>query len=193
MGAQRQGRGHGCDSHPRRAAAARPPPVCRHSGSDRDGHADDRRRRDARRRDRSRGCIPTHMEALTAKLLEMGVRVEEQDDAIRVRSHRRPPRGDVQNAGLPRLPDRFAAAHERAALPPRRAHRPWRRTFSNPASATCRRDATAWARGCAIYEQIAVIEGVPQLHGAAVDATDLRAGAALVIAGLMARGHDRNL
>ena len=29
---------------------------------------------------------------------------------------RRPPRGDVQNAGLPRLPDRFAAAHERAAL-----------------------------------------------------------------------------
>ena len=33
---------------------------------------------------------------------------------------RRPPRGDVQNAGLPRLPDRFAAAHERAAL-----HRDW--------------------------------------------------------------------
>ena len=39
-----------------------------------------------------------------------------------------------------------------------------------------------------IYEQTAVIEGVPQLHGAAVEATDLRAGAALVIAGLMARG-----
>ena len=32
------------------------------------------------------GCIPTHMEALTAKLLEMGARVEERDDAIRVRS-----------------------------------------------------------------------------------------------------------
>ena len=39
-----------------------------------------------------------------------------------------------------------------------------------------------------IYEQTAVIEGVPQLHGAAVEATDLRAGAALVIAGLMAQG-----
>ena len=33
-----------------------------------------------------RGCIPTHMEALTAKLLEMGVIVNEMDDAIRVRS-----------------------------------------------------------------------------------------------------------
>ena len=31
------------------------------------------------------GCIPTHMEALTAKLLEMGVRVSDSDDAIRVR------------------------------------------------------------------------------------------------------------
>ena len=32
------------------------------------------------------GCIPTHMEALTAKLLEMGARVDERDDSIRVRS-----------------------------------------------------------------------------------------------------------
>ena len=39
-----------------------------------------------------------------------------------------------------------------------------------------------------VYEQTAVIEGVPQLHGAAVEATDLRAGAALVVAGLMAQG-----
>ena len=31
------------------------------------------------------GCIPTHMEALTAKLLEMGVRVTDSDDSIRVR------------------------------------------------------------------------------------------------------------
>jgi hypothetical protein len=34
-----------------------------------------------------RGCIPTHMEALTAKLLEMGVRVIEEDDSIRVISN----------------------------------------------------------------------------------------------------------
>ena len=33
-----------------------------------------------------RGCIPQHMEALTAKLLEMGVKVSDSDDAIRVRT-----------------------------------------------------------------------------------------------------------
>ena len=39
-----------------------------------------------------------------------------------------------------------------------------------------------------IYGQTAVIEGVPLLRGAAIKATDLRAGAALVVAGLMAQG-----
>ena len=39
-----------------------------------------------------------------------------------------------------------------------------------------------------LFEQTAIIEGVSQLHGAAVQASDLRAGAALVVAGLMAQG-----
>ena len=39
-----------------------------------------------------------------------------------------------------------------------------------------------------IMEQTALIEGVPELYGAPVTVTDLRAGAALVVAGLMATG-----
>ena len=39
-----------------------------------------------------------------------------------------------------------------------------------------------------VAERMALIEGVPQLYGAPVTATDLRAGAALIIAGLMAKG-----
>ena len=39
-----------------------------------------------------------------------------------------------------------------------------------------------------IVDDTAMIEGVPELYGAPVTATDLRAGAALVIAGLMAKG-----
>lgn len=39
-----------------------------------------------------------------------------------------------------------------------------------------------------INDRIAIIEGVPHLTGCAVTASDLRAGAALVIAGLMAEG-----
>ena len=40
-----------------------------------------------------------------------------------------------------------------------------------------------------IYDRTAIVEGVSQLHGAAVEASDLRAGAALVVAGLMAQGN----
>ena len=39
-----------------------------------------------------------------------------------------------------------------------------------------------------VVERMAIIEGVPQLYGAPVTTTDLRAGAALVVAGLMAKG-----
>lgn len=44
-----------------------------------------------------------------------------------------------------------------------------------------------------INDRIAIIEGVPHLTGCAVTASDLRAGAALVIAGLMAEGVIRHL
>ena len=39
-----------------------------------------------------------------------------------------------------------------------------------------------------VVDRVAMIEGVPQLYGAPVTTTDLRAGAALIVAGLMARG-----
>ena len=61
-----QGRGHGRDPHSRRQASARHELHSR-SGSDRDGHADDRRGGYRRRRRPSRGAIPTHMEALSRK------------------------------------------------------------------------------------------------------------------------------
>jgi len=59
---------------------------------------------------------------------------------------------------------------------------------SGGAMRACRNAVERMGARVRIYEQTAVIEGVPQLHGAAVEATDLRAGAALVIAGLMAQG-----
>ena len=57
-----------------------------HSRSDRDGNVDDRRRGHLWRRGHHR-AIPAHMEALSAKLLEMGVCVESEDDWIHVRSN----------------------------------------------------------------------------------------------------------
>ena len=60
-----------------------------------------------------RGIIPKHMDCITAKLQEMGVQVEEQDDTLLVQAspHQR------QDAALSRLSDRYAATDHRCPLP----------------------------------------------------------------------------
>ena len=71
---------------------------------------------------RVRGIIPKHMDCITAKLQEMGVEVEEQDDDLIVRRS-----GELRHANvktLPRLPDGYAAAdHHRAHAGERHQHR----------------------------------------------------------------------
>ena len=67
-----------------------------------------------------RNVIPKHLECITAKLLEMGVDVEERDDAVLVRRHGKLTRTNVNDPALPRLPHR----HRSPRLPPSSA---WRR------------------------------------------------------------------
>jgi len=132
------------------------------------------------------GCIPTHMEALTAKLLEMGARVYERDDSIRV----------------------FSVGGHRAVTFKTQVYPGFPTDLQQPMSALlCTATGTStivenifesrfrhlmemerMGARVRIFDRTAVIEGVPQLHGAAVEASDLRAGAALVVAGLMAQG-----
>ena len=86
LGLPRQGRGHGMPSASaawRRCSAAVPTPPFRIRLKPARGRSPPPRRM---ANATICGCIPTHMEALTAKLLEMGARVEERDDEIRVRS-----------------------------------------------------------------------------------------------------------
>lgn len=132
------------------------------------------------------GCIPTHMEALTAKLLEMGVKVSDSDDAIRVRtlgSHRAV---NIKTQVYPGFPTDLqqpmscllTTAHgtsiiQETIFEQRLKHLDELRRMG------------AHVR---VADRMAIIEGVPQLYGAPVTATDLRAGAALVVAGLMAQG-----
>ncbi len=133
-----------------------------------------------------RGCIPTHMEALTAKLLEMGVRVTDSDDAIRVctvRGHRGVNIRTQEYPGFPTdLQQPMSALLTRATgdsiimetiFESRLKHLDEMRRMGAKVN---------------IMGQTAIIEGVPELFGAPLTATDLRAGAALVVAGLMARG-----
>ena len=132
------------------------------------------------------GCIPTHMEVLTAKLLEMGAKVYERDDSIRVKSigaHRAVSFKTQVYPGFPTdLQQPMSALLCTATGTSTIVENIFESRFRHLA------EMERMGARVRIYEQSAVIEGVPQLHGAAVEATDLRAGAALVVAGLMAQG-----
>ncbi|NLD52272.1 MAG: UDP-N-acetylglucosamine 1-carboxyvinyltransferase [Clostridiales bacterium] len=132
------------------------------------------------------GTIPTHMEALTAKLLEMGVSVTSQDDVINVRIKRghRPIRLSTQEyPGFPTdLQQPMSALLTRAGGHSEVNENIFDNRFKH-LDEMRRMGAKVIISGRTAY-----IEGVPQLRGAPVTATDLRGGAALVIAGLMASG-----
>lgn len=132
------------------------------------------------------GCIPTHMEALTAKLLEMGARVTECDDSIRVRSigaHRGVTFKTQVYPGFPTdLQQPMSALLCTATGTSTVVENIFESRFRHLM------EMERMGARVRLFEQTAVIEGVPLLHGAAVEASDLRAGAALVIAGLMAQG-----
>ncbi len=132
------------------------------------------------------GCIPTHMEALTAKLLEMGARVDERDDAIRVRSmgaHRGVTFKTQVYPGFPTdLQQPMSALLCTATGSSTVVENIFESRFRHLA------EMERMGANVRVFERTAVIQGVPRLHGAAVEASDLRAGAALVVAGLMAQG-----
>ena len=132
------------------------------------------------------GCIPTHMEALTAKLLEMGVRVSDNDDSIRVRclgGHRAV---NIKTQVYPGFPTDLQQPMS-ALLTTARGTSIIQETIFEQRFKHLDEIRRMGAR-VRVAERMALIEGVPQLYGAPVTATDLRAGAALIIAGLMATG-----
>ena len=133
-----------------------------------------------------RGCIPTHMEALTAKLLEMGVSVSDMDDAIRVRTVRGHRAVNIKTQEYPGFPtdlqQPMSALLTRAAGDSVVIETIFEARFKHLI------EMQRMGARVRILDQTAIIEGVGELYGAPVTATDLRAGAALVIAGLMAKG-----
>jgi len=132
------------------------------------------------------GTIPTHMEALSAKLLEMGVHVTSEDDIIHVRSNRNFRSVNVKTQGYPGFPTDLQ--QPLAAL----------LTVANGTSIVTETvfesrfryldELRKMGASSRVIENTAIITGVDRLVGARVNATDLRAGAALVIAALMAEG-----
>jgi len=130
--------------------------------------------------------IPQHLESLLAKLREMGVTIEEQDDQLLVVA-RKPLTGvDIKTLVYPGFPTDL--------------QQPFTSLLTKATSMGVVTDTVYSARlkhidelrrmnaSIKVESGSAIVSGPSQLEGARVKASDLRAGAALVIAGLMANG-----
>ena len=130
--------------------------------------------------------IPKHLECITAKLLEMGVDVDERDDAVLVRRTGRLTRTNVKTLPYPGFPTdmqpQIAAVLCLAEGTSVLTEGVWDNRYRY-VDEFRRMGAQIQVDG-----KIAVIEGVESLTGAKIQACDLRAGAAMVIAGLAAQG-----
>ena len=133
-----------------------------------------------------RNVTPKHLESITAKLEEMGVTVEEYDDAVYVKANGRLKHCNVTTMPHPGFPTdmqpQFGALLAIADGTSIINEGVWDNRFWY-AEELRRMGAQVQVDG-----KIAVFQGIPQLNAAPVKALDLRAGAAMVIAALSAKG-----
>ena len=132
------------------------------------------------------GAIPSHMESLSAKLLEMGVSVYCEDDLIRVRSGGSFRSVNVKTQGYPGFPTDLQQPLSTLLTVARGTSIVTETIFES--RFRFMDELRRMGASIRVIETTAIITGVDQLVGARVSATDLRAGAAMVVAGLMANG-----
>lgn len=131
--------------------------------------------------------IPKHLEALTAKLVEIGCIVEEFDDAIRVVGKQNLRPTNIKTLPYPGFPTDMQPQMAVVLARAKGTSVITESIFENRFKYV---DELARMGGNIKVEgNVAIIDGVERLTGASVSAPDLRAGAALVIAGLVAEGY----
>lgn len=134
-----------------------------------------------------KNCIPEHLDCLTAKIIEMGANVEIDGDSVHVWATQRPNKANIITMPYPGFPtdlqpqmgvclslaDGISIINEGI----------WESRFQYTAELN--------KMGAQITDQgkSAIFEGVKELYGAPIKATDLRAGAALIIAAIAAKGE----
>jgi len=133
-----------------------------------------------------KNIIPKHLESLTAKLLEMGAEVNVFEDSIEVRCKERLRASSIKTMPYPGFPTDL---------------QPQMTVLLSLCSGTSIVTEGVWENryqyvdelkkmgaNIKVEGRVAVVEGVESLQGAEVVAVDLRAGAALIVAGLAAKG-----
>ena len=134
-----------------------------------------------------KNVIPKHLESISAKLIEMGVVVEENDDSIRVTVDK-PLKGvNIKTTPYPGFPtDIQQPMSSLLSIVPGRSlitESIWENRHKHID------ELKKMGANIKVEGRVAIIDGVDRLTGAVVKATDLRAGAAMVIAGLVAEGE----
>ena len=134
-----------------------------------------------------KNIIPKHMDCITAKLVEMGVEVEEHEDTLLVRRNAPLQKANVKTLPYPGFPTDMQpqiavvlSLAQGTSLVTEGVYGANRFKYMD--------ELRRMGGQVQVDGRVAVIEGVEYLTGAPVQACDLRAGAALVIAGLAARG-----
>lgn len=133
-----------------------------------------------------RNCIPEHLDSLTSKILEVGGNVETYEDTIRVWYTKKPSKTVIKTLPYPGFPTDLqpqmgivlATANGTSII----NESIWDSRFQYTA------ELNKMGANINVQGKSAIFEGVDKLYGAPVFATDLRAGAALVIAGIAANG-----
>jgi UDP-N-acetylglucosamine 1-carboxyvinyltransferase len=131
--------------------------------------------------------IPTHLEAISAKMKEMGIEIHEYEDSIRIKCDKKPKAVNIKTLPYPGFPTDIQQPMS---------------VLLSMAEGTSIVSESIWegrfkyvdelkrmGAKVKVEDRIAVIEGIEKLLGTSVYATDLRAGAAMVVAGLVADGE----
>ena len=133
-----------------------------------------------------KNVIPKHLEAITAKLYEIGATVEEYDDSVRVKGNEVIKPTHVRTLPYPGFPTDMQPQMAVALALADGTITVTDNLFENRFKYVD--ELTNMGASIKVESNIAVFEGIKEFTGAEVNALDLRAGAALVIAGIAAKG-----
>ncbi len=133
-----------------------------------------------------KNCITKHLESITAKIIEVGGIIEDYGDSIRVTYKKRPTKANIKTLPYPGFPTDMQSQMG---------------VLLSIADGTSIINESIWESRFQYTEELnkmgahitaqgktAIFEGVKELTAAPVYASDLRAGAALIIAGIIAKG-----
>ncbi len=134
-----------------------------------------------------RNVIPKHLESISAKLKEIGCEVVELDDAVRVVGGNRQTRTNINTQPYPGFPTDMQPQMTVALALAEGTSIVTESIFENRFKYVD--ELARMGSNIQVEGNVAIISGVRRLKGAQVNAPDLRAGAALVIAGLSAEGY----